>query len=520
MEARFQAMVEAARTRHDKKQRSMEAKLVEIEGKLNEGQSRQHLEKAAKTNTWLTKYDEQAQLKAERVVHEAKPRLLSKGSYSQPVVRSKTWLTRMVKQLMAAVSLLETDVAACAKSSVLSELEANVTTLEDDADSLDVDLSTATENLEALVSAVESEFLALESSASIDNNLEARVSTLEVDTATLDADLNATMTSFEIRLSEMDRDVIGVATLVSSVVSDIKGLEDELNATASGLADVVYEIEATSTVVSDVKARIALVEANAAVLDSNLSAVASGLSDLSTSLSAVESDVTDLSSDVAAVESYLNDLEGRISAVETHVVGFEPVVYGLRIDLDDAELTIQPFTSREDLDEVLNIYFEGNWTGYLNDVLYGHFISYFDVSLIEDFSGLFANRYTFNEPLNDWQTFSATNMEDMFNAASSFNQPLGAWSVGKVTSMQNMFKSAESFNDATIDGWDVSNCEDMDGMFLNAGSFSQNLCAWGNVLPPGATVDSMFAGTSCESKAQSNLAALPPGPFCAVCTST
>lgn len=298
-----------------------------------------------------------------------------------------------------------------------------------------------------------------------------------------------------------------------------------------------------------------------------------------------------------AMLSDVSTVETRMATVETDVMTLETNVRGLRVDLDDAGLSIQPFTSRDDLGVAVKAYIQGSWDGFIGDVFYGHSISYFDVSRIEDFSGLFAVQPTFNEPLNDWQTFSATNMYRMFSGANSFNQPLGSWSVGKVTSMRDMFFNARSFNDMTLDQWDVSSCEnmyrtfgyakafqgplgswnvekvttmlymfgeakafnddsianwtptkassmrsmfqgtssfnvDISGwnvssletvatMFGDTKAFSQNLCDWGTVLGVDTNVEDMFLDAeACASQDDPNLAASPPGPFCAVCTST
>ena len=41
----------------------------------------------------------------------------------------------------------------------------------------------------------------------------------------------------------------------------------------------------------------------------------------------------------------------------------------------------------------------------------------------------------FNQPLNNWDVSSVTNMQQMFDAATSFNQDLSDWDVSNVTTM-------------------------------------------------------------------------------------
>jgi surface protein len=73
----------------------------------------------------------------------------------------------------------------------------------------------------------------------------------------------------------------------------------------------------------------------------------------------------------------------------------------------------------------------------------------------------------------------------MFESASVFNQPVNNWDVSSVTNMMDMFNSAFNFNQA-LDSWDVSNVSAMDNMLDNCGMNQTNyqtlLIAW-NTLP-------------------------------------
>ena len=79
-------------------------------------------------------------------------------------------------------------------------------------------------------------------------------------------------------------------------------------------------------------------------------------------------------------------------------------------------------------------------------------IKHWDVSDVENMSGLFKNNTTFNADISRWNVSNATNMDSMFEGATSFN--------------------------ADISGWDVRNLETMDKIFFNATNFNQNIGLW------------------------------------------
>jgi surface protein len=64
-------------------------------------------------------------------------------------------------------------------------------------------------------------------------------------------------------------------------------------------------------------------------------------------------------------------------------------------------------------------------------------------------------------------------MSAMFESASLFNQPVNNWDVSSVTNMMDMFNSASNFNQA-LDSWDVSNVVSMDNMLDNCGMSQTN----------------------------------------------
>ena len=108
---------------------------------------------------------------------------------------------------------------------------------------------------------------------------------------------------------------------------------------------------------------------------------------------------------------------------------------------------------------------------------YGYPINKWNVSNINDLSGIFESKTSFNEDLSSWDVSNVTNMEYMFADAESFNQDISSWNVSNVTNMACMFAVATEFN-GDISSWDVSNVTDMRSMFHNATSFNQDISSW------------------------------------------
>ena len=54
--------------------------------------------------------------------------------------------------------------------------------------------------------------------------------------------------------------------------------------------------------------------------------------------------------------------------------------------------------------------------------VYGYPMGVWNVSLLEDFSGVFAGQQNFNEFIGNWDLSAATDMSQMFAGASSFDQ--------------------------------------------------------------------------------------------------
>ena len=104
-------------------------------------------------------------------------------------------------------------------------------------------------------------------------------------------------------------------------------------------------------------------------------------------------------------------------------------------------------------------------------------ISAWNVSNVNDISGMFYNAQAFNQPLNSWNVSSVTNMTGMFYNAQVFNQDISSWNTSNVTSFYYMFQNASSFNQP-LNTWDVSEATNTSWMFSGASAFDQDISAW------------------------------------------
>ncbi|WP_435624419.1 BspA family leucine-rich repeat surface protein [Flagellimonas sp.] len=116
-----------------------------------------------------------------------------------------------------------------------------------------------------------------------------------------------------------------------------------------------------------------------------------------------------------------------------------------------------------------------------------------DVSNIEQMSGVFADCFRFDQDISSWEVNNVRDMSFMFSTAQDFNADIGGWNVSNVESMRAMFQDASSFNQ-NLNSWDVSNVTDMLNMFFGASTFNQNIRSW-NVGKVN-TMNAMFANAT------------------------
>ena len=92
-----------------------------------------------------------------------------------------------------------------------------------------------------------------------------------------------------------------------------------------------------------------------------------------------------------------------------------------------------------------------------------------NMSNVEELTGIFKGATNFNEDIGDWDTSSVTEMGAMFERASSFNQDIGNWDTSSVERMSEMFEYAENF-DQNLGKWDISSVQVPPGYLTSAGA--------------------------------------------------
>ncbi|MEP0266150.1 BspA family leucine-rich repeat surface protein [Dokdonia sp.] len=95
-----------------------------------------------------------------------------------------------------------------------------------------------------------------------------------------------------------------------------------------------------------------------------------------------------------------------------------------------------------------------------------------------------------------------TVMAGMFDGATSMNQDIGHWDVSNVQNMDGMFRNTPFNQD--ISNWDVSNVSVFAFMFDGATMFNQDLSAWGTRLGNADNMASMFRGATAFNGAIEN----------------
>ena len=114
---------------------------------------------------------------------------------------------------------------------------------------------------------------------------------------------------------------------------------------------------------------------------------------------------------------------------------------------------------------------------------------------------MFSEAYAFNQPIDSWNTGSATSFNSMFNEAYSFNQPIG-WGNQPIGGWNTV--GSQSVNEQMTaykpDGSRVNfslpaPAASMEGMFYNATAFNQPIGEWKNTSAA-TSFHEMFNGAS------------------------
>jgi len=102
-------------------------------------------------------------------------------------------------------------------------------------------------------------------------------------------------------------------------------------------------------------------------------------------------------------------------------------------------------------------------------------VSTWDTSGVTNMSNMFQSTTGFSSDLNNWQTGNVTTFASMF-FNSNFNQPIGNWDTSSCVSFKQMFHADNAFNQ-NIDTWNTSNVTEFREMFYQSG-FNQDLSNW------------------------------------------
>jgi hypothetical protein len=96
---------------------------------------------------------------------------------------------------------------------------------------------------------------------------------------------------------------------------------------------------------------------------------------------------------------------------------------------------------------------------------------------------MFAGCVKLNSPstIGTWNVSNIQQMKGMFDGAVQFNQSIANWNVSNVVDFSYMFHNAHAFNQS-IGNWNTRKAQNVEGMFSHALSFSQNIQNWNTEL--------------------------------------
>ena len=99
--------------------------------------------------------------------------------------------------------------------------------------------------------------------------------------------------------------------------------------------------------------------------------------------------------------------------------------------------------------------------------------------ICDDFSNIFSGLREVKRiiGLENWDVSNVENMEGMFAECEKFNADLSNWNVSGVGNMRCMFYNCQTFN-SDLSNWNVSSVKDMGFMFWGCENFNSDLSNW------------------------------------------
>ncbi|MCC7031128.1 MAG: BspA family leucine-rich repeat surface protein, partial [Chitinophagaceae bacterium] len=120
-------------------------------------------------------------------------------------------------------------------------------------------------------------------------------------------------------------------------------------------------------------------------------------------------------------------------------------------------------------------------------------INNWNTGSVTNMQNLFNRCTLFNQPVGNWNTANVTNMSALFKNCSSFDQPIANWNILNVTSLSDLLNGAALFNQP-VDNWNIANVTNMDRAFSGAALFNQPLSNWNTANV--TTMNGMFSGAA------------------------
>lgn len=105
-------------------------------------------------------------------------------------------------------------------------------------------------------------------------------------------------------------------------------------------------------------------------------------------------------------------------------------------------------------------------------------VSEWDVSNVRTMRRMFYRNDNFNCDISKWNTRSLEDMSTMFYDCFKFNQDLGAWETSNVKNLDLTFCGCHSFDGKGLSKWDISSVTSLNGTFMNARKFTEDISAW------------------------------------------